>query len=175
VAQADAARRAFGTRSLHVGMRGTDVRVLQDFLTKWGVRTTVDGIYGRGTASRVRTWERATNRPVDGRMSRADSAELRRAVEAGETRPGVQSDQVATPTEKATIGADGLAVAPASAPDPVKAMIAAGNQIATMPYKYGGGHGQWDDTGYDCSGSMSYVMHAAGLLDVALDSTEFES
>jgi cell wall-associated NlpC family hydrolase len=175
VAQADAARRAFGTRTLHVGMRGTDVRVLQDFLTKWGVRTTVDGMFGRGTASRVRTWERATQRRVDGRMSRADSAELRRAVEAGETRNGVQGGQVATPTEKATIGADGLAVAPASAPEPVKAMIEAGNRIATKPYKYGGGHGQWEDTGYDCSGSMSYVMHAAGLLDEALDSTGFES
>ncbi len=156
-------------------MRGTDVRVLQDFLTKWGVRTTVDGVYGRGTASRVRTWERATQRPVDGRMSRADSAELRRAVEAGETRAGAQGGQVAAPTEKATIGPDGLAVAPASAPDAVKTMIEAGNQIATKPYKYGGGHGQWDDTGYDCSGSMSYVMHAAGLLDEALDSTGFES
>jgi peptidoglycan hydrolase-like protein with peptidoglycan-binding domain len=175
VAQADAARRAFGTRTLHVGMRGTDVRVLQDFLTKWGVRTTVDGIYGRGTAARVRTWERATNRPVDGRMSRADSAELRRAVEAGETQDGAQGGQVAAPTEKATIGSDGLAVAPASAPDAVKAMIEAGNRIATMPYKYGGGHGQWEDSGYDCSGSMSYVMHAAGLLDEALDSTGFES
>ena len=175
VAQADAARRAFGTRALHIGMRGTDVRVLQDFLTKWGVRTTVDGIYGRGTASRVRTWERATDRPVDGQMSRADSAELRRAVEAGETRDGVQGGQAATPTEKATIGPDGLAVAPSSAPEQVKTMIEAGNRIATKPYKYGGGHGQWEDSGYDCSGSMSYVMHAAGLLDEALDSTGFES
>ena len=43
-------------------MRGTDVRVLQDFLTKVGVRTTVDGQYGPGTANRVRRWER---RPMD--------------------------------------------------------------------------------------------------------------
>ena len=176
VAQADAARRTFGSRTLHVGMRGTDVRVLQDFLTKWGAKTQVDGVYGRGTASRVRTWERASDRPVDGRMSLADSAELRRAVAAGETRGGVQGGQVATPpTEKATLGPDGLAVAPASAPAEVKAMIDAGNQIADKPYKYGGGHGNWDDTGYDCSGSMSYVLHGAGMLDVALDSTGFES
>jgi hypothetical protein len=177
VTSADAARRTFGTRALHVGMRGTDVRVLQDFLTKWGVDTTVDGVYGRGTASHVRTWERASNRHVDGRMSRADSTALRQAVAAGQTRNGTagQSSQPA-PTEKATIAPDGItAIAPASAPDAVKAMIAAGNQIATKPYKYGGGHGNWDDTGYDCSGSMSYVFHAAGMLDEALDSTGFES
>jgi peptidoglycan hydrolase-like protein with peptidoglycan-binding domain len=177
VTSADAARRTFGSRALHQGMRGTDVRVLQDFLTKWGVRTTVDGIYGGGTARRVRTWERAAHRPVDGRMSLDDSAELRRAVAAGETRDGTagQAVQPPAPTETATLGPDGLAIAPASAPDAVKAMIAAGNQIATMPYKYGGGHGNWNDSGYDCSGSMSYVLHAAGLLDVALDSTGFES
>ena len=54
-------------------------------------------------------------------------------------------------------------------------MIAAGNRIANKPYKYGGGHGRWNDTGYDCSGSISYVLHAAGLLNRALDSSEFMS
>jgi peptidoglycan hydrolase-like protein with peptidoglycan-binding domain len=175
VTSADAARRTFGSRTLQTGMRGTDVRVLQDFLTRWGVKTIIDGIYGSGTARRVRTWERAAHRHVDGRMSLADSAELRRAVAAGETRQGTAGQSVAPPTEKATLGPDGLAIAPASAPPPVQAMIAAGNQIATLPYKYGGGHGNWNDTGYDCSGSMSYVLHAAGLLDKALDSTGFES
>jgi hypothetical protein len=57
----------------------------------------------------------------------------------------------------------------------VKAIIDAGNKIATKPYKYGGGHGKWEDTGYDCSGSMSYALHGAGLLDQALDSTGFMS
>ena len=39
------------------------------------------------------------------------------------------------------------------------------------PYKYGGGHGQWEDSGYDCSGSVSYALAAAGLLSSPLDST----
>ena len=77
--------------------------------------------------------------------------------------------------EKGYIDSNGLAVAPASAPDEVKAIIAAGNRIATKPYKYGGGHGSWNDSGYDCSGSVSYVLHAAGLLSRALDSTGFMS
>ena len=78
-------------------------------------------------------------------------------------------------TGKAVVGSDGLAVAPADAPPLVKAIIDAGNRIATKPYKYGGGHGKWEDTGYDCSGSMSYAFHGAGMLDEALDSTGFES
>src|SRR5215211_7643095 len=77
------------------------------------------------------------------------------------------------PPAKASLTSDGRAVAPASAPDEVQAIIAAGNRIATKPYTYGGGHGRWNDTGYDCSGSVSYVLHAAGLLDTALDSTGF--
>ena len=79
------------------------------------------------------------------------------------------------PTGNAVVGPDGLAVAPADAPPQVQAIIAAGNRIATKPYKYGGGHGKWEDTGYDCSGSMSYAFHGAGMLDTALDSTGFMS
>ena len=58
---------------------------------------------------------------------------------------------------------DGRAVAPPSAPPAVEAMIEAANRIRHRPYKWGGGHGKWNDRGYDCSGSVSYVMHSAGL------------
>ena len=54
-------------------------------------------------------------------------------------------------------------------------MIAAGNEIATKPYKYGGGHGSWNDSGYDCSGSVSYALHGAGLVSRPRDSGEFMS
>ena len=63
--------------------------------------------------------------------------------------------------------------APAGAPPQVQQIIAAGNEIASKPYKYGGGHGKWDDSGYDCSGSVSYALHGAGLLDEALPSGSF--
>jgi len=54
-------------------------------------------------------------------------------------------------------------------------VIAAGNRIAHMPYRYGGGHATFHDTGYDCSGSVSYALHGAGLLSSPLDSSQFES
>ena len=55
----------------------------------------------------------------------------------------------------------------------VRRVIAAGNRIARAPYSYGGGHGNWDAGGYDCSGSVSYALHGGGLLDTALASSGF--
>ena len=79
-------------------------------------------------------------------------------------RPRAVSSQEA-PGAKAQLTADGLAIPPADAPDEVKKVIAAANEIATKPYRYGGGHGSWKDSGYDCSGSVSYALHGGGLLD----------
>lgn len=65
------------------------------------------------------------------------------------------------------------AIAPPSAPPAVQAMIKAANAIRHRPYVWGGGHQSWNSRGYDCSGSVSYVLHAAGLLDSPLDSRGF--
>ena len=84
---------------------------------------------------------------------------------------GVASASAAVP--QATLLPGGRAVPPASAPPSVKAMIEAANRIRHRPYRWGGGHRDWRSRGYDCSGSVSYVMHAAGLLDYPLDSRGF--
>jgi cell wall-associated NlpC family hydrolase len=65
---------------------------------------------------------------------------------------------------------NGVALPPLEAPPAVKAIFEAGNTIARSPYKWGGGHGKWRDSGYDCSGSVSYALAAAGLLDGPLAS-----
>ena len=70
---------------------------------------------------------------------------------------------------------NGLAYAPADAPLQVQEAIWAGDRIRLKPYAVGGGHGRWNDVAYDCSGSVSYVLHAAGLLKVSMDSSEFET
>jgi peptidoglycan hydrolase-like protein with peptidoglycan-binding domain len=80
------------------------------------------------------------------------------------------------PAGQATINSQGLAVAPANAPQIVQEVIASANKIASEPYVYGGGHNGWGpQSGYDCSGSVSYALHGAGLLASPLDSTQFES
>ncbi len=69
----------------------------------------------------------------------------------------------------------GVAYAPALAPVQVQRAIWAGDRIRHKPYIYGGGHGSFNDVGYDCSGSVSYVLHAAGLLSTPFDSSDFMS
>jgi hypothetical protein len=68
---------------------------------------------------------------------------------------------------------NGVAYAPAYAPLAVQKAIWAGNQIRKKPYIWGGGHGAFISSGYDCSGAVSFVLHAAGLLKTPFDSSEF--
>jgi cell wall-associated NlpC family hydrolase len=68
---------------------------------------------------------------------------------------------------------DGSAAAPAGAPPQVQQAISAANKIIGLPYVYGGGHGAFAASGYDCSGTVSYALHGANLLDSPLDSSEF--
>ncbi|HWD65210.1 MAG TPA: hypothetical protein VG405_08540 [Solirubrobacteraceae bacterium] len=73
---------------------------------------------------------------------------------------------------RGTMTPNRLAIAPVDAPAPVQAVINAGNEIAHLPYIWGGGHMTFEDTGYDCSGSLSFVLAAAGLLKATETSGE---
>lgn len=155
------AEAALGDRPLRVGQRGHDVRELQSTLSRLGQPTTVDGIFGRGTRRSVRRYERAEELRVDGRVSRPQGRGMRARLEAP-----------AAPVAAATLSADGrTAVAPEGAPPEVHAAVAAANRITRKPYRYGGGHRRFRDSGYDCSGAVSYVLRGAGLLERPLDSS----
>ena len=200
---AAAKKRSFslGDRTLEQGDRGGDVRLLQTYLKRAGVHTSVDGIFGSATKSAVRDFERAQRRRVDGKVTPADVVVLKDvalnggAVASAAATGGAMPKAQPLPTPKdqplptpsaapplrlgpgmlATVGPDGLATAPTQAPPVVQQIIAAGNRIATKPYIYGGGHGKWEDAGYDCSGSVSYALHGAGLLDQSMASGGFMS
>ena len=185
-----AAGARYGASTLEVGDKGRDVKVAQKYLTKAGIRTTADGVYGRSTAATVKRFERAEDLTVDGKLDPADARALKRAAATGDTGdddgdeagPGgnggasVGNTSDAPSGDTAKISADGhTATAPAGAPQEVKDAIAAANEITDKPYRYGGGHGDFDDSGYDCSGAVSYALHGADLLDAPLDSTGLES
>ena len=158
----------FGDRPLRTGHRGHDVRVLQSWLTILGHPTTVDGHFGPATRRSVRRYERAEDLRVNGRVSRRQADGMRDRVERGET--------AAVRTGRATLSSDGrTAVAPADAPVEVREAIEAANRITRKPYRYGGGHGRFRDSGYDCSGAVSYALHGAGLLRRPLDSGDLMS
>ena len=166
---ANAVALPYASRTLGKGSSGGDVKKLQSYLDDAGYETVADGAFGPNTARSVRSFETAEQRRVDGKATRSD--QLLVEERAGETEPDTTVEQ----TEEAYVDDSGLAVAPASAPEEVQEIIAAGNKIATKPYRYGGGHGRWRDSGYDCSGSISYALHGAGLLATPLDSTGFMS
>jgi cell wall-associated NlpC family hydrolase len=82
------------------------------------------------------------------------------------SRPSTAGDGI----DQATALPNGIALPPLEAPEAVRKMIEAGNVIARSPYLWGGGHGKWVDKGYDCSGSVSFVLAAAGYLEAPLAS-----
>ena len=119
--------------------------------------------------------------PVAGAATPAPAAEPRPRAQAapdpgkpsGAAAPNVDLDRpVATGdgVHEATALPNGIALPPLEAPERVRRMIEAGNVIARSPYLWGGGHGKWVDTGYDCSGSVSFVLAAAGYLEAPLAS-----
>jgi len=79
------------------------------------------------------------------------------------------------PGNVAQILPNGMAAAPLGAPPEVRAVIWAGNQIVGLPYIFGGGHAAFAAAGYDCSGTVSFALHGAGLIKAPMDSSEFMS
>ena len=112
-APTSAAAADYGSRTMREGTSGSDVRVLQRYLTRAGFSTTVDGAFGPKTAGSVRAFERSDDRPVNGVVPPGDA----RAIRAAATESADAPPEPTEPTEtgKATITRDGLAVPPADA------------------------------------------------------------
>lgn len=70
---------------------------------------------------------------------------------------------------------NGKGIAPPDSPKRVKKVIRAANRISHTPYIYGGGHGSWRDSGYDCSGSVSFALRGGNLIQSPITSGSFES
>ena len=143
--------------------------------------------FGPATRTSVRLFERAAGLRVDGVLTQREVRTLKKAARSGGMagavslrydaarrppataagggrRPNQPTGQVAPPPPAAAqVGANGLAVAPAGAPAAIAAIIQAGNVIAHMPVPLRRRAPELEDTGYDCSGSVSYALHGAGL------------
>jgi cell wall-associated NlpC family hydrolase len=96
-------------------------------------------------------------------------------VSDAQVRAELAASGLSANSQQATLTPEGLALAPIGAPLAVQQVIDAGNQIAHLPYRFGGGHGTFEDNAYDCSGSISFVFAAARLLDTTVTSGELMS
>ena len=144
-------------------------------------RLTADGIVGPATL-RALGLRGATATSLGALLAKLPASAA--APAAATLTAAVINPAAPTPTATAASAATGGAaptappVAPTAGPQAaaqIAAMEAAGDRIATLPYIWGGGHASFAAAGYDCSGSVSYVLHAAGLLSSPEDSTGLES
>jgi cell wall-associated NlpC family hydrolase len=160
-------------------MQGGDVKKLQRYLTIAGHRARRDGDFGPRTQRALKATEKELELHADGIATRREQRAIRRAVASpgtgGAAYVAPPPPSKVVPGAKGRVDAEGFAIPPSSAPRVVKRVVAAGNKIAKTPYKWGGGHGSWDDTGYDCSGSVSYALHGGGLLGSPLVSGDLAS
>jgi hypothetical protein len=143
-------RRGHAGRAHQRSHGGGGVRSLQRRL---GV--PADGVFGPGTEAALKRWQAAHGLAADGVAGPQTRSKL-----------GLGSGPV---LKRRGRGGGSLGGGR------IQSLIKAANRIASMPYRYGGGHGSYHDSGYDCSGSISYALHYAGLLRTPLDSTGFMS
>jgi peptidoglycan hydrolase-like protein with peptidoglycan-binding domain len=168
VAHSHLARAADASQGGGEEVSGSPVERLQKAL-----KITPDGDFGPETEAAVKRLQARHGLTVDGVVGPATWSILGIHTEATLT-PSATVKEASSETASSAAAGSG-ATSSAGASGLVAEIIAAGDEIATRPYVWGGGHGSFVSEGYDCSGSVSYALHGAGLLSSPEDSTELES
>jgi hypothetical protein len=153
-ARARSSSASSGGGRVRVQRRGSSVALLQRRL---GIGA--DGVFGPGTATAVKRFQRAHGLTADGVVGPSTWTAL-----------GVRGRHPVL--KRARLGGRSGAVGVPRHVILLRRAVAAGNRIAYKPYIYGGGHGSFRAAGYDCSGSVSYVLHGMGRLDTPMDSSD---
>jgi len=111
--------------------------------------------------------------PTDGVSPGAPSdADIKKELELMDKAVAAQQKAAKASGGRLSLTADGLAQAPADAPEVIQRIVSGANAIAHFPYVYGGGHASFIDSAYDCSGSLSYAFAAGGILRRTMTSGE---
>jgi peptidoglycan hydrolase CwlO-like protein len=154
------------------GLETRDRNLTEDVLQKRNQIAAIQGALIKQQIMQLghRSADNAQLNALNGRLA---TLEKRAADQAARARAAAMA--VNRSVGGIAVDTGGMVQPPPGAPPQVAEVIAAGNAIASLPYIWGGGHGSFQASGYDCSGSVSYALAAAGLLSSPLDSTGFES
>lgn len=137
------------------------------------LKISPDGEFGPATEAAVKRLQARHGLTPDGIVGPATWAILGITTE-GTLTPSAAVQETGAETSTGSGGSSGSSSSAGSSGLAAR-IIAAGDEIATRPYVWGGGHGSFISEGYDCSGSVSYALHGAGLLSSPEDSGELES
>jgi len=117
----------------------------------------------------------SSSQPSEVTVGPTSSKSLPQPISTSQVMAELASSGISANPDRATLTPNLLAIPPINAPAAVQEVIDAGNEIAHLPYIWGGGHMTFEDTGYDCSGSLSFILAAAGLLKSTETSGELMS
>lgn len=137
------------------------------------------GVPSSQTATRASKAKKA--RKAKKKSPAKQAPQVQESQQQGSAAGGAGLDAVAPIDSRPTVAGsravyrDGIAYAPAAAPLEVQQAVWSANELLDKPYIYGGGHKSFRAAGYDCSGTVSYALHGADLLDSPLDSSSFMS
>ena len=176
-----AATKRYGTRTLRMGMQGKDVKTMQKYLTKVGLKPTADGEFGSGTKKKAKRFEKRYHQTVNGVLSKKEQRVLKQSALGTSTDAASPDPEPTTPTTSTSRARRPRSTPTArpprrpTRPPAVKASSPPATRSPRRPTSTAAATASGRTRGYDCSGSVSYALHGGACSSSSMASGGFEN